>query len=157
MHTNISILQYIKNGSISINTEISNIKADLDTNIKIKQFFMNSIDFQKLHLEINQKRNQLKIEEEIKMKEHFSNELDKLYRLEKAFKIDILYLADIFSKLEIKTERLKKARDLFDQGRFKEADTILIESELSSDQFNLLLQVEYLEMRKSGILNQLLN
>ncbi|WP_303304246.1 hypothetical protein [Flavivirga jejuensis] len=118
---------------------------------------MNSIDFQKLHLEINQKRNQLKIEEEIKMKEHFSNELDKLYRLEKAFKIDILYLADIFSKLEIKTERLKKARDLFDQGRFKEADTILIESELSSDQFNLLLQVEYLEMRKSGILNQLLN
>lgn len=157
MDVNISIIQYIKNGSISVNTEISNVKANLDVNIRVQQFLMNSADYQLIYQEILWKRNQIDSGNNLNRKLHLSKELNHLFTLEKEFVLDILQLADVFSKLEIRTERLKRAMKLFDQGRFKEADAALIESELSSEQFNLLVQVEYLEKRREGFLNRELN
>ncbi len=152
MDTSISIIQYLKNGTISANTEISNVRANLDVNIRVRQFLMNSIDYQALDQEIINKGDQLSKEDSPNRKLHLSNELNLLLKLKKEFIIDVLELADVFSRMDIRTERLKKAKKLFDQGKFKEADASLIESELSNEQFNLLIQVEYLEKRRDQFL-----
>lgn len=156
MDINIGLLQYIKSGEISVENAISNVKAGQDINIRIKQFFMNSPDYQKLFSEIDRKKTQLENETNEMKRLHFSQELNNLAKLEKEFQVDVLRLADVFSKLEIKTERLQRSSNLFDQGNFKEADAMLGESDLSNDQFNLLIQADYLEQR-IGILKQLIN
>lgn len=148
MDSNISILQYIKNGNISINNEISKIKAGKDSNIIVKQFFIKSIDYETLTDEIKIKIDLLDTAINSFKKKHISKELNNLLILEKEFKIDILLLANTFSKLEIRTERLRKAKKLFELGKFREADAILVESELSNEQFNLLIQIDYLEQKE---------
>jgi len=157
MDTRISILQYIKGGLISVDTEISNIKANLDVNVRIQKFLMKSIDYQELYNEINNKRKLLDIREISKNDLQISKELNLLLTLEKEFIIDTLNLADVFSKLDIRTKRLKKCVHLFNQGKFKEADALLIESELMDEQFNLLIQLEFLENRRDEFLDSSFN
>lgn len=147
MDTNIGILQYIKSGQISINIEISNIKSQKEVNINIYQFFMNSPDFQKLNTEIERKKRQLEETKDESRRLHLTEALQNLYELEKEFKIDVLRLANIFSTIAPRTERLKKAVSLFDQGRFKEADAVLVESEMSREQFELIALADYLEIK----------
>lgn len=147
MGTNISIIQYIKNGSLSVTTEIANIRGHRNVDIIVKQFFANSADFQNLMHEIVHKREQLHKKKNRKRESHLNEELNKLLKLEMEFKIEILNTAKIFSKLETNTDRIKKARDLFEEGKFREADGILTETDLSDDQFNLLVRAEYLEQR----------
>ncbi len=146
--TNIGILQYIKNGQIAVDVEISKIKAGRHINVRVQQFLMSSPDYQKLFGEIERKQNQIKTVNDTERKIHLSNELNNLLELEKIFKVDILHLAGVFSKLEIRTERLRQAMELFDAGRFKEADAILAEEDLSNDQFNLLILVDYWETKQ---------
>lgn len=67
-----------------------------------------------------------------------SEELVELRKQEKDFKQEVLRLAGTFSKIEINTERLKKAQQYFTQGKFREADAILKAEELSHDQEHLL-------------------
>ncbi len=155
--TNIGILQYIKSGQIAIDIEISNIKANRDINVRIKKFLMNSPDYQKLFGEIERKKKQLNQATESARKQHLSQELNNLLALEKAFKVDVLHLAGVFSKLEIRTERLRQAMKLFDAGRFKEADAILAEEDLYNDQFNLLILVDYWEAKQDSLLHVVFN
>ena len=86
MDTNIGILQYVKSGEISVNNEISNLKANKDINVRVRTFFMNSPDFQKLEGEIERKKQQFETEADEATKLHFSEELNNLYKVEKEFK-----------------------------------------------------------------------
>ena len=145
MNTNIGILQYIKSGDISIRNEISNIEANVDINIRVKQFLLNSPDYQKLYKEIQRKNKQVNSEINEERRLHLSQELHNLYQLQTQFKIDTLYLADTFSKLKVKTERLDRAKALFEKGNIKDANNILLEIDLTNDQLSLLIMADYLE------------
>jgi len=155
MDANIGILQYIKSGEVSIVNEISRIEANSDINIRVRTFFMNSPDFQKLNKEVERKKEQFETESDDIRKLHLSEELNNLYKVEKEFKIDVLRLADVFTKLDIRTKRLAKAKELFNQGRFKEADEILNEVELSNDQFNYLILLDYWEEKEKSLIQKL--
>jgi tetratricopeptide (TPR) repeat protein len=67
-----------------------------------------------------------------------SKKLEEKRKQLQDFKQEVLRLAGTFSKIEINTERLKKAQQYFTQGKFREADAILKAEELSHDQEHLL-------------------
>ena len=73
------------------------------------------------------------------------------------FKREVLRLAETFSKIEINTERLKQAKQLFIQGKYREADAILKEEELSHDQEQLLSAKEGKQREWDEINKQLLS
>ncbi len=99
-----------------------------------------SLDYQQLVKEIEDLEQDLK---DIPLDKTLSR-LNKSKKLEEKrrqlqdFKQEVLRLAGTFSKIEINTERLKKAQQYFIQGKFREADAILKAEELSHDQEHLL-------------------
>src|SRR3972149_6589339 len=99
-----------------------------------------SLDYQQLLKEIGDLEQDLK---DIPLDKTVSR-LNKSKKLEEKrkqledFKQEVLRLAGTFSKIEINTERLKKAQQYFTQGKFQEADAILTAEELSHDQEHLL-------------------
>jgi hypothetical protein len=48
MNTNISIIQLIKSGEISVNFEISNIKAHKDINVHIRSYLKKSVQYNEI-------------------------------------------------------------------------------------------------------------
>jgi len=157
--TNISILYHIKN-NLAVDVEIRNILAGKDIDITIKKYFQNSPDFQKLLKRIeDQKIEVTQLEKEIN-KERCIFEREKLEALEKGvldFKIGALRLAETFLSISTKSERLKKAKAYFEKGLISEADKILVETELSSDQDALIAKMEYLQVRKVDLLESLIS
>ena len=151
----LSILQYIKSNNVSIENEIRNLKAGGDINVIINDFIMNSPDYKLLQERIKKAQRKLENVKELTAKKQLREELENLYKLEKEFKVDILRLADIFSRMEVRTERLRQARQLFEEGKFKEADAILKEEDLASDQFNLIIYADYLEFHLNNIITNL--
>ena len=149
--SSIGIIQYIKSGQITISNEINNLNAGKDINIKVRDFFSNSPDYLKLQKQIDNVQKQLQVESDMQKRVFLDDKLNNLLELQKTFKADVLRLAEIFSKMELRTERLIKAAALFEQGRFKDADAILKEEDLTNDQFNLLLYVDYLELQKNNL------
>ena len=154
MDSNIGILQYIKSGLISVTDEISNLKAGRNINIVVRQYFENSPDYQKVTREIKVKEKQIINEKNLKRKQNLIGQLSDLFELEKAFKKEVLELADVFSRLDPRTNRLKQALKLFDEGKIKAADKCLSEIDLSNEQENLITLVDYLEKRISGLMGQ---
>lgn len=65
----------------------------------------------------------------------------------KGFKRDVLNLAETFSKLEINTERLKRAKEFFDKGEFGEARAGLADEleNMQGEQSHLLSQKDRYE------------
>jgi len=147
---NLTILTYIKTNDVSIEYEIENIQAGLDIDLVIKDYFYRSPDYQKLQKRINQQRNKV-LELETTGGEKHQYEAKKLAEFERAqqaFKVGALQLADTFLKIKVRTERLKKARDLFEQGLILEADKVLVAADLMNDQDSLIAQMDYLQQRK---------
>ncbi|MEL6929138.1 MAG: tetratricopeptide repeat protein [Cyanobacteria bacterium J06600_6] len=54
------------------------------------------------------------------------------------FKEDVLRLAKTFAEIELKSERLRTAKKLFDEGKIREADAVLNTAELESETKQLL-------------------
>ncbi|PHN07778.1 hypothetical protein [Flavilitoribacter nigricans] len=155
--THIGILFYIRN-HVSIEHEISNIVSGLNTDIRIHEYFQRSPDYQKLLDRIAAQRARVQALAEDGGNTHLF-EAKKLAELEKAavaFKTGALRLAETFLKIDVRTERLQKARDLFEQGLISEADKVLVESELLHDQDALIAKMEYLEKRKVQILDTII-
>jgi hypothetical protein len=144
----ISILQYIEGGNVSVKNEISKIESGGTIDIRIEHFFINSPDLKKVYTEISLKQQMYNAEIDESIKTILKKELAHLFHLEKIFKIELLKLAELFVSLPVMTERLTLARTLFDEGKFSEADAVLIERKLSNEQFDLIIQVEYLELRQ---------
>ncbi|VAV83825.1 TPR-repeat-containing protein? [hydrothermal vent metagenome] len=64
--------------------------------------------------------------------------LAELTKKREDFEGDIIRLAETFTKIPINTERLRLAKEHFEEGRFREADVILKAEEMSHEQNSLL-------------------
>jgi tetratricopeptide (TPR) repeat protein len=98
----------------------------------------NSFDYQKLKQLIIE---QVEIVSELpegNVREKAKFKLNDLIEQERRFKEYVNKLSETFSKIEINTERLKQAKKLFDEGKFREADEILRVDEIQNDQDALL-------------------
>lgn len=154
MDTNISVIQLIKQGEIDLEYEISNLRANGDINIHIRNYLKHSTDYKKITEQINntiESLQQTTDENEIKF---LTDKLENLRKVEKDFIANCLLLAKTFANMEIRTEKLRKAIYLFEQGKINEADLILNEAELFNDQANLIPYLEYLEERNKMLLNE---
>ena len=154
MDKNISIIQLIQKGDIDINIEISNLQAGRDINIYIRKFLEKSSDYKNIKAEIQKTEEALHraVWEE---KQFYADKLEKLRKIEQDFITNTLLLAETFSKMELRTEKLRKAKQLFEQGKINEADKILDEKDLRNDQHNLITYLEYLEKRKKILKNDI--
>ncbi|MBW1649160.1 MAG: hypothetical protein JRJ44_00520 [Deltaproteobacteria bacterium] len=65
-------------------------------------------------------------------------ELEKLREEKKRFKEHVFNLHETFTKIKINTQRLKKVKEPFENGRFSKADAILKAEELLKEQKGLL-------------------
>lgn len=152
--THIGILLYIKN-NVSVEREVRNIQSGIATDLRIDEYFQNSPDYQKLLQRIDYQRN--KVLELVKMGNTlYLKESEKLAifeRNEKEFRTNALRLAETFLRIEPRTERLQKARALFEQGLILDADKILVEMDLMKDQDALIAQMDYLQARKIQLLD----
>ena len=66
------------------------------------------------------------------------NELEEEKNKEKQFREEVLRLANLFSKIEVSTEKLNLARSYFEAGKFREADAILRYDEMVTEKKQLL-------------------
>lgn len=152
--TNISIIQLIKNGKISVNLEISNIEAQKNVNIYVRQYLNRSPDYLEIKQQIDLSKKYLQ-NAKGKEKETLTSKLDHLLKVEKDFIINALLLAELFSKVEARTVRLKEAFQLFEEGKIKAADKKLPADDLINDQFHLITYVEYKEAKLKLLENNL--
>jgi hypothetical protein len=80
-----------------------------------------------------------------------SGELEQLEAQLEQFKENIVRLAETFSKIEINTERLRQAKDYFEQGQFREADAILQAEEMVKDLNKLEQKDQQLDQQKAEV------
>ncbi len=153
-NTNISIVMLIKQGELDVNFEISNLRANGDIHISIKNYLKNSPDYKKIEEQVLKAENDLKNADESE-RLFYADKLQNILKIKQDFIVNALLLAEMFSKLEIRTERLRKAMELFEAGKIIEADKILKEEDLLNDQFNLIAYAEFLEKKQQNLINEL--
>lgn len=146
MDTRISLVQLIKSGDISVSLEISRVQAKKDIHVYVRQYLNQSPEYKDIKREIEKAENALQQASDENFA-FFSTHLEHLRKVEKDFIINALLLGKLFSEIPIRTERLRKALQLFEEGKIKEADAILKTDELLNDQFALILIVEYKEAK----------
>ena len=103
--------------------------------IENAQFLVKSSEYQELLQQIEQQEKLLQYIPETKKSERLeaSQKLNRLKEQLEQFKQEVLSLAETFSRIEINTERLRLAKENFDNGEFKQADAILRGEELSQE------------------------
>ncbi|HXQ37361.1 MAG TPA: hypothetical protein VN843_25350, partial [Anaerolineales bacterium] len=81
---------------------------------------------------------------EAETQEHLeiSRKIDELKQSIKQFKHDVLQLVEQFNQVEINTERLRRAKEFFDEGQFSEARAVLEDEieQLQDEQARLLVK-----------------
>lgn len=153
--TNISIIQLIKSGEISVSFEISNVRANRDINVYVRTYLEKSDHYTEIQQHISQIKADMQKAKKLSDKLHFDQKLQTLYKVEEDFIANTLYLAETLSKIEPRTEKLKKAIALFEETKIREADTVLAEADLLDDQFNLITYVEYQEKKIQNLENDI--
>ncbi|MEM9089255.1 MAG: tetratricopeptide repeat protein [Cyanobacteria bacterium P01_F01_bin.53] len=130
-------------------TKIYNIE-----NIGTAQFFSQSLDYQSLMARLAENQEMLeylqatgKTERALKA----GGELAELEAQLERLKEDVLRLYETFTKIEIDTERLAKAKAHFDKGEFREADAILDAETMAQDLERLLERDQQLDAEKAAI------
>lgn len=149
----INILAFLS-GASSPNIEIRKIQANNDVSVTLDKFYHRSPDYLKLTAKIEEQRKLTESDNNDETVQRNAQEkLLELKRLEVAFKIDVLYLADIFLRIDNYSARLAEAKALFEMGRFSDADALLAESDLNKDQSDLMLAVDFWERRLASFLH----
>ena len=131
--------------------ENSNVGAIGDHNQVTQNIIVQSPDYQALMARIKDKKRLLRLETDPLEKLEISGELEQLEAQLEQFKENIVRLAETFSKIEINTERLRQAKDYFDQGQFREADAILQAEEMVKDLNKLLQKDQQLDQQKAEV------
>jgi tetratricopeptide (TPR) repeat protein len=122
-----------------------------DHNQVTQNIIVQSPDYQALMAGIKDKKRLLRLETDPLEELEISGELEQLEAQLEQFKENIVRLAEIFSKIEINTERLRQAKDYFDQGQFREADAILQAEEMVKDLNKLLQKDQQLDREKAEV------
>jgi tetratricopeptide (TPR) repeat protein len=116
---------------------------------QVNQILGMSFDYNSLlsQLKTQQKLFDRTPEDEMEERLQISAELNRLKDFIEQFKRDVLALAETFNKIEINTDRLRRAKEFFDKGEFGEARAVLeTELEQMQDEQTLLLKgQEYYE------------
>ncbi|SEW44144.1 Tetratricopeptide repeat-containing protein [Chitinophaga sp. YR573] len=125
--------------------EINQLHSGTGDNIgrdKITIILGKSVEYNSLKSRIDELQEDLgettNPERRLKKSELLNEATDQL----KQFKEGVIQLAEIFTKIEINTERLRIAKEHFEAGRLREADAILKAEELAIDQIALLTAKE---------------
>jgi len=116
-----------------------------------QNIIMQSPDHQALMAGIKDKKRLLRLETDPLDKLEISGELQQLEAQLEQFEENIVRLAETFSKIEINTERLRQAKDYFEQGQFREADAILQAEEMVKDLNKLLQKDQQLDQQKAEV------
>ncbi len=151
----ISIIQLIKESEISIDYEISNIRANKDVNLHIYTYLKKSNYFNELQDKISEVQAELADAKTLNDELFFSQKLQNLLKVEKDFIVNTLYLAHTLSRIEPRSNKIKKAIELFEQAKIDEADSWLDEADLLNDQYNLIVFIEYQERKLKFIEDEL--
>lgn len=146
-NTNISIIQLIKTGDISVDVEIESIRAKGDINTTIKSY-LSKLDYYNEILELIQQaqsdlQNAFANEEII----FYEAKLESLFKVKQDYIVNALYLAEALANMNARTDKLQKAIILFEAGNIKEADRTLYEADLLNDQYALIVFVNYQEKK----------
>ncbi len=128
-----------------------------DSKIEINQYLSKSADYQDL---IKQEQRIAEFlsyvpEENLQKRLELSRELEEHRKRIEEFKRDVIRLAEMFNAITINTERLKEAKRLFEEGKFREADTVLNVEELQKDQNALLAALDKAEQSAQAFREQL--
>ena len=150
--TCISILLYIKD-NVSLEQEITRVKSNGQTDIVLNQYFQNSPDFQRLVQKVVDQKEKVALlsKDQVDTYRIESLKLEQFNHSIRLFKESALRLAGTFLRITTQSQRLMQARNLFDQGRLREADNLLIEEEMLQDQASLLAQLTYFKQRKQDL------
>jgi tetratricopeptide (TPR) repeat protein len=122
-----------------------------DRNQVTQNIIVQSPDYQALMAGIKDKKRLLRLETDPLEQLEISGELQQLEAQLEQFKENIVRLAETFSKIEINTERLRQAKDYFEQGQFREADAILQAEEMVKDLNKLLQRDQQLDQQKAEV------
>lgn len=122
----------ITNQNISNSTITNNVTQVLAHSYQYKELLFQLKTQQKLYDRTPEVENQERLE--------ISTKINELKNLVEQFKEDVLRLAEQFNRIEINTDRLKRAKEHFDKGEIGEARAVL-ESELEqmNDENNRLI------------------
>ena len=111
-------------------------------NSSINVIINKSADYKNLLDDLNELKEHL---EDIPVEEKYQNKINrlkgKIFLKEseiEQFKLEVIRLADAFSKISVDTSRLVRAKEYFEEGKFKEADAILKLFDIDKDQITLL-------------------
>ncbi|MEM9542220.1 MAG: tetratricopeptide repeat protein [Cyanobacteria bacterium P01_E01_bin.42] len=117
---------------------------------EVKNIYIQSADYQNLVERIEEKKELLELLPQTKQQRRLqlSGEIGELEQQLEEFKENVIRLAQIFSKIEINTERFKQAKAHFEKGEFREADAILKAEEMSQDLNKLIAREEELDRKK---------
>jgi hypothetical protein len=135
----------------NLNLPNSNVGAIGDHNQVTQNIIVQSPDYQALMARIKDKRSLLELQTDPSKKSKTAGELEQLEAQLEQFKENIVRLAETFSKIEINTERLRQAKDYFEQGQFREADAILQAEEMVKDLNKLLQRDQQLDQQKAEV------
>jgi len=69
-----------------------------------------------------------------------NTERDSVQKIETRFREDVIRLAETFSKIELNSERLRLAKQFFDEGKIREADNVLNAKEMKTEGDALLAE-----------------
>lgn len=131
----------------SLNIAIQDVREG--ANVEVTQTFAKSYEYKDLldKLKTKQKLFDRTPEDETDERLQLSAEINHLEEIFEQFKRDVLALAETFNKIEINTDRLKRAKEFFDNGEISKTRAVL-EMELEQMQYeqtHLLKEKEHFE------------
>jgi tetratricopeptide (TPR) repeat protein len=135
----------------NLNLQNTPVGAIGDHNQVTQNFIVQSPDYQALMARIEDKRSLLELQTDPSKKSKTAEELEQLEAQLEQFKENIFRLYELFSKIEINTERLRQAKDYFEQGQFREADAILQAEEMVKDLNKLEQKDQQLDQQKAEV------
>lgn len=149
-------MQNEQNISGSQNIAVQNVLSGASVNIT--QILNNSFQYNDLLDKIKDKQElyDLLPENNLKRRLTVSAELKQLQETLEQFKKDVSSLAESFNKIEINTDRLRRAKEYFDKGDIGESRAVL-ETELEKMQDEQSLLLEKKEHYEKNILPHLIN
>ncbi|MCD9187295.1 MAG: tetratricopeptide repeat protein [Pyrinomonadaceae bacterium] len=129
-----------------LNNTFQNIE---NSNIEVTQILVKSFEYNDLldKIRTRQKLFDRTPENETEERLQLSAEINQLKKTFKQFKRDVTALAETFNKLEINTDRLRRAKEYFDKGEIGEARAVLKTEleQMQDEQTHLLKQREQYE------------
>jgi len=126
---------------------IIGISSVSGSTININQYIGKSAGYHQMLEELNDREELLSCvpDNDIAKRLKLSQKVEDLRKKIESFKKDVQDLADSFNKIEINTERLRNAKELFDNGHFKASYDLLRKAEpsIASEQKELLAAKEH--------------